>query len=71
MAVPKIPLAVVALLIAGIGETKVITNVAVGDVPAASVAEIVALVVPATVGVPVILPVLVLKVRPVGNVEAV
>jgi hypothetical protein len=68
MAVPKVPLAVVELLIAGIGDTRVITRVAAGEVPAALLAEIVTLVVPGTVGVPEILPVLVLSVSPVGRV---
>ncbi len=70
MAAPNVPFAVVALVIAGIGETRVITRVAAGEVPAAFVAERMTFVVPATVGVPEILPVVVLIESPVGKGEA-
>ena len=65
-AVPTVPLAVRALVIAGFAGLIVMVSVAV-PVPPAFVALIVTLDVPAAVGVPVIAPVAVLTDKPVGR----
>ena len=65
-ALPTVPVAVVALVITGAAALIVKTSVA-EPVPLAFVALIVTLDVPAVVGVPEMIPVAVLTLRPAGN----
>jgi hypothetical protein len=65
-AIPTVPLAVVALVIAG-GATATVTVRVAFPVPPAFVALSVTVEVPAVVGVPEIAPVAVFTVRPAGN----
>ncbi len=65
-AVPVVPVAVVALVMAGAGAVMLITKVAV-PVPPALLALTVTLVEPRAVGVPEMTPVVVFRVRPAGN----
>ena len=67
---PTVPDAVRALVIAGAGGVTVITSVSL-PVPKSLRALIVTLVVPATVGVPDITPVVAFNVKPAGNVPVV
>ena len=66
-AIPTWPLAVVELVMEGAGGAFIVIAKAVDPVPPALVALIVALVLPVTVVVPEITPLLVLTVSPVGR----
>ena len=69
---PRVPVAVFALVIlGGGGATMVVVRVLLVLVPAALVALIVVEVVPAAVGTPEMIPVVVLKLVPGGNPVAV
>ena len=66
---PTVAMALLGLVRIGMGELMVIDNVAV-PVPVAFVAERDTFEVPATVGVPVIAPVVVLTDNPAGRTDA-
>ena len=66
---PTVAVALLGLVRIGMGELMVIDNVAV-PVPVAFVAERDTIEVPATVGVPVIAPVVVLTDNPAGRTDA-